>query len=840
LILGVAFGACAFAQRQPAPIPSLKTVTPPPPSGLAEFVRDQGALVILGKTLFWDLQTGSDGKVACASCHFHAGADHRRRNQIGKQAETLVANRDLTIDAFPFYKLSDPTNAASGLVRDSKQVTGSAGVPMRAFHGLLAGLSSDQGTDAADPVFKANGLNTRQVTGRNSPSVINAVFNFRNFWDGRARNSFSGQTPFGESDQRANVLVNRSGALTLEKLNMANASLASQAVGPVLNGVEMSYTGRNWPDVGKKLLALRPLAHQRIAVDDSVLGPLANAGGPGFAAKTSYLDLVKTAFEPRYWDSTAIVDASGVLVASASTIPPGQRYTQAEFNFAVFFGLAVQAYEATLISNDSPVDRFAEGDLNALSPAASAGLLLFTGGTGCSTCHAGAELTLASHSGRNGNSPLKSGAETGFFHIGIRPPAEDPGLGASDDFGKPLSGTFPVDGARPDSAQGRFKTPGLRNVELTGPYMHDGGEATLEQVVDFYLRGGNFAPNEQNGPNVRPLALTPGLRENLVAFMKELTDERVKFERAPFDHPELCVADGHTAVADPNPGFVLSAADRWVGLPAVGRGGNAVPLQTFEELLAGTGSDGSRAHHLAEPCRIDAVTARGFVNVNAASFASGVVARDSIVTAYGTEFADVAAGAATTPLPDSLAGRRMEVQDAAGVVRSAPLFYVSPRQINFAMPEGAMDGPAVLRVTGGSQAFRAEALVSSVAPGLFAVGPYAAANIVRARDGQQTVQLSFGVDAAGGAVPIPIDLGPPDQQTVLVLYGTGIRHHRDSVTARVGNETITAAYAGPQGTYAGEDQINVPLPRSLAGAGVVDVLLTVDGLITNVVKIQIR
>ena len=80
------------------------------------------------------------------------------------------------------------------------------------------------------------------------------------------------------------------------------------------------------------------------------------------------------------------------------------------------------------------------------------------------------------------------------------------------------------------------------------------------------------------------------------AFMKALTDERVRFERAPFDHPELCVSTGHVEERrQPMP-------DQWASIPTVGARGNAVPLQTFEELLAGVGRDGSRAHTLSDAC----------------------------------------------------------------------------------------------------------------------------------------------------------------------------------------------------------------------------------------------
>jgi hypothetical protein len=91
---------------------------------------------------------------------------------------------------------------------------------------------------------------------------------------------------------------------------------------------------------------------------------------------------------------------------------------------------------------------------------------------------------------------------------------------------------------------------------------------------------------------------------DLVAFLKSLSDDRVRFERAPFDHPEICVPTGYPDTPATDPAFPLSAVDRWAGIPAVGRHGNPVPLQTFEELLRGVGADGTRAHTLNDRCTI--------------------------------------------------------------------------------------------------------------------------------------------------------------------------------------------------------------------------------------------
>lgn len=829
------------AQRAPQSVPSLKSTPVPSPANLSSYVRDRDALVVLGKALFWDLQVGSDGKVACASCHFHAGADHRLNNQLSNAPGTFPANYRLTAADFPFHRLADPEQQGSQVLRDSTYRAGSAGMFARKLESVIPGLAAELATDVADPVFRANSLNLRQVGDRNAPSVINAVFNFRNFWDGRASETFNGKTPFGVSDTGATVLTTASGSLRAEPLRLDKSSLASQAVGPVLSLAEMSYNPRSWADVGKKLLPMRPLANQKIAADDSVLGRFANPQGRGFVRGTTYLDLIKTAFAPAFWESGRRVNASGVPLADFSATPQGESFTQAEYNFSVFFGIAVQAYEATLISNDSPVDRLAEGQITALNNSAIAGLTLFISRTGCNTCHAGAETTIATHTGFNGNDALKAGRDTGYFYIGVRPLADDVGLGGMDGFGKPLAGTLPTDNS-PASARGRFKTPGLRNVELTGPYFHNGGQATLKQVMEFYNRGGDFPPNASNGPDIRTLNLSATDQANLVEFMKALTDDRVRFERAPFDHPELCVADGHLPRANGDPGYPMSAADRWVGLAATGRNGNTVPLQTFEELLAGTGADGSRAHNMTDACAIAAVTATGFVTANAANFQRSVVAQNSIVSAFGTAFTTATAAAETNPAPASLAGVTVNVEDSAGVSRPAPLFFVSPGQINFLIPPGTAPGPAALTIAGSGPAvpFRSEVLVREVSPGLFGVNGFAAANVITYDGGEPSAANAVRISAAGTIEANPIDLGPEGRVVYLILYGTGIRAHGGPVTATIGTTVVTADFAGAQGAFAGQDQINIQIPRSLAGAGTVNVTLDVDGQVTNVVKIQIQ
>jgi cytochrome c peroxidase len=447
-------------------------------------------------------------------------------------------------------------------------VVGSAGVVLQRFVAVREAAPTDAGSDAgAVGLFTIAGMKVRQATARNAPSVINAALNLRNFWDGRASNIFNANTPFGTADARATVLVATPNGFVTQAVRLDRSSLASQAVGPPLNSTEMSFDGRQWTDLGRKMLSLTPLARQQVSPEDSVLGPYANYSGLGLRTEISYPALITAAFQPAYWSG-------------------GNEQIAA--NFGLFFGLAIQAYEATLISDDTPVDRFLAGDTSALTTAQQNGLAQFrAGGSQCTECHQGPELTAAGFttaSRGNANDPRA----LGFFRTGVSAIEDDPGTAGVDAFGAPL---FPA--APAGRANGAFKAPGLRNVEFTGPYFHTGGSATLEQVVDFYARNGDVPAGGNLGDGIGAIRLNQNARASLVDFLKALSDDRVKFERAPFDHPALCVPVGYNGTA---------TAELFGLVPQVGRGGNAVPLQTFAEQLAGIGRDGSRAHTLQQSC----------------------------------------------------------------------------------------------------------------------------------------------------------------------------------------------------------------------------------------------
>jgi cytochrome c peroxidase len=599
-LLAILVGPSIAAAPAPHPVLApLGTVTVPEPPNLSDFVRDRQAAIALGKSLYWDMQVGSDGIQACATCHFEAGADSRSQNQLNPGTagghttfDALGPNASLKAADFPFHKLADPTDATSALVSDTTAVTSSQGTVPTKFAGIVPGRADEDGTSAAaDPAFSVAGVNVRRVSPRNSPSTINAVFNYRQFWDGRAQNDFNGVNPFGSRDPNAQVLEAPSAdRLEIVRISLSNASLASQAVGPVTKG-EMSYDGRTFRDLAKKLFSLRPLARQEVSTTDSVLGSFA---APTQGLTVSYRELVEQAFEPRWWKSDLIVRVDNgmpTFVADPGRPLAPNELTMPEYNFSLYFGLAVDLYESTLVSDQTPFDKFMAGDGAALTETEKQGFAIFDGGGKCSNCHGGPELTNAS--AENVQSQPLEGMEmadgqmatydNGFYNIGVRPTEDDKGLGGIDPFGKPLSMTRLAAVPGKIAADGAFKVPSLRNVALTAPYFHNGGQATLRQVVDFYSRGGDFAAHNRDNfdVDVTPIGLSDKEKDELVAFLNALTDQRVARQSAPFDHPQLFVPNGHPRGAD---GTVATdgsrARDQFLLVPAVGRDGGE-PIPTF-------------------------------------------------------------------------------------------------------------------------------------------------------------------------------------------------------------------------------------------------------------------
>ncbi|HEU4382872.1 MAG TPA: cytochrome c peroxidase [Anaeromyxobacteraceae bacterium] len=479
----------------------------------AQKVIARNEAAALGKALFWDMQVGSDSVQACASCHFHAGADNRIKGQINSginggdtttisvantvNGTLLGQNAEVTVASFPLHKLIDPliptdplvnpgniertTHATESEPSRSGDVLSSMGVSRFKLFGDIpaigvasflppgaSGVSSLRADYACgDPTAPANiaacvppldpvsvNQGFRRVEPRHTPTFFAATMNFDNFWDGRARHDFNGGSVFGASDPQAHVWAcqtNNAGncqgnTLAATRQIIRFVSLASLSTGPALSEFEMSFAGRNWAKLGKRLLqsaadqgtpaptalrgAVTPLANQLVDTTDSVLGLYSNQGGsacaglpaadrsPGTPAAgkpglcISYPGLIRRAYYQGLWGATgrhlngcytddlvanpalatlhpnqcaagsvaipvlsggAVVDSPAdpfdryvlTLANGAATKTDTNQFTQMEANMSLFFGLAVHAWGAMLIPDDTPFDRFMDGNPDA-------------------------------------------------------------------------------------------------------------------------------------------------------------------------------------------------------------------------------------------------------------------------------------------------------------------------------------------------------------------------------------------------------------------------------------------------------------------------------------------
>jgi uncharacterized protein (TIGR03437 family) len=235
--------------------------------------------------------------------------------------------------------------------------------------------------------------------------------------------------------------------------------------------------------------------------------------------------------------------------------------------------------------------------------------------------------------------------------------------------------------------------------------------------------------------------------------------------------------------------------------------------------------------------------------VQSAAAPVSVVAPDSLGSIFGANLASTVASAASQPLPLSLGGITLTVKDSAGNSAVAPLLYVSTQQINFLMPTGLATGVATFTISGGSAApLTAIGAVGQVAPTFFSLNGtgsgLAAASAIRVNAAnprlQNPVALFDCSNSPCNAVPIAVGT---DTSVFLTLYGTGIRHYGsspDDMLVTINGISVPVLYAGPQPSFAGLDQINVPLPLTLRGSGVTNVIIKVNQHQANTVTVDIQ
>jgi cytochrome c peroxidase len=320
--------------------------------------------------------------------------------------------------------------------------------------------------DPRDPIFNWRGTNVRRVAPRNAQGAINAVFHIDQFWDGRGSFVFNGVTPFGFRDTQSRVKRNVNGTVQDVEVRIPFAAHASQSVGPPLSGREMSGHARNFTDLAVKLLdpALVPLGRQLVHPQDSSLGPYAQAtlnrrgqvgGTPGL--KTSYAALIQQAFRPE-WVTGQFTEVRDGVPVTVNVL---------ERNFPLVFGLSMLMYQATLVADDTPFDRYMGANANvrgggapiaadptALTAEEKRGLELFVNDGKCTACHSlpetsNAVVRLSGTRLVRGNwndpvnvvvpqtflelMPMGNNAlgvyDLGFYNIGVRPTEEDIGRG---------------------------------------------------------------------------------------------------------------------------------------------------------------------------------------------------------------------------------------------------------------------------------------------------------------------------------------------------------------------------------------------------------------------------
>ena len=237
-------------------------------------------------------------------------------------------------------------------------------------------------------------------------------------------------------------------------------------------------------------------------------------------------------------------------------------------------------------------------------------------------------------------------------------------------------------------------------------------------------------------------------------------------------------------------------------------------------------------------------------SISAASYAQNqTVAPESIVAAFGLNLA-TATESAILPLPTNLRGTTVRIRDAAGAEQLAPLFFVSPNQINYLLPAGLALGGATVTVTAGDgRVSLGRIQIERIEPGLFSADATGqgimSAVALRIRGNGELVyeELARFNPATASFVAVPLDLGPETDQVFLIAFGTGFRQRNDlaNVTATLGATNLPVLYAGAQGDLIGLDQLNLgPIPRSLAGQGSVNLAVRVEGKTANVVSVTIR
>ena len=407
-------------------------------------------------------------------------------------------------------------------------IFGSLGVQAANFRGIAAAPDANApGGLCATPCDDFEITGELAITGRNAPPSVDSN-SIHNFWDGRANFVFNGLDPSGEV---------RPGLFTasgMKSVMILESSQASQAVGPPNSDVEMAAVGRTNTDLGWKMCHVVPLASQTGDIVDVL-------EAEGLRVPGGYITMIEAAFGDgplaEFVSSEIAPDVFARICTSPGVVEQSECCIT-EANFTLFFGLAIQAYEQTLSS--VPAKTPSKAMVKAFKEMR------------CNKCH---YEDGRSHAviGDVGRSP--------FDVTGVAPLSVDPGATAED-----INASSPFPNDEVDADVGFFKSSHLFNLPLTAPYFHDGSAATIEEMMDFYIRGGNHDLKKLSS-QIRVLDASPREISLVTEMMEILTDPRIGAGTGPFAHPslKLPLADGShlqmrasddpAALADTMPGL---------------------------------------------------------------------------------------------------------------------------------------------------------------------------------------------------------------------------------------------------------------------------------------------
>lgn len=239
--------------------------------------------------------------------------------------------------------------------------------------------------------------------------------------------------------------------------------------------------------------------------------------------------------------------------------------------------------------------------------------------------------------------------------------------------------------------------------------------------------------------------------------------------------------------------------------------------------------------------------------VSAASFRQYDTARGGIVSLFGVALSPTTLAATTLPLPLTLGGVSVSIKDRSGVERTAPLFFVSPTQINCLIPAETELGEAVITVKNAGVSIAAgAAAITHLAPALFTADASGsglpASSLLRVKaGGAQVYEPIARFDAAQNRfVPIPIELGPETDELFLILFGTGLGDRKELLSTLRFQGCVNivnwaeVVFAGSAPGFAGLSQVNLRLPRNQGLSGVVDILLRADDQASNAVRLVFK